>query len=146
MASRLNLCPQSTRRLLTPECSQNVSLANILAAKAAGEEITFIAPEERDAYEHNDREAFEVQVACHELLGHGTGRLLQESADGSLNFDPKTLINPLTGKPVQSWYKPGETYGSRIGPVSPSMEECRAEAVALYSTSQFSSPTASALT
>jgi len=111
---------------------KNVSLANILAAKAAGEEITFIAPEERDAYEHNDREAFEVQVACHELLGHGTGRLLQESADGSLNFDPKTLINPLTGKPVQSWYKPGETYGSRIGPVSPSMEECRAEAVALY--------------
>jgi len=74
----------------------------------------------------------QVQVCNHELLGHGTGRLLQESADGTLNFDPKTLLNPLTGKPVASWYKPGESYGSRIGPISSSMEECRAESVALY--------------
>lgn len=73
-----------------------------------------------------------MQVCNHELLGHGTGRLLQESTDGKLNFDPATLINPLTGKPVTSWYKPGETYGSRVGPCSSSMEECRAESVALY--------------
>jgi dipeptidyl-peptidase-3 len=45
--------------------------------------------------------------ACR-LLGHGTGRLLQEKEDGSLPFDPKKIINPLTGKPIESWYKFGE--------------------------------------
>ncbi|KAK4705199.1 dipeptidyl-peptidase III, partial [Phenoliferia sp. Uapishka_3] len=100
----------------------NVSLSNILSAKAAGEEVTFIAPEEVEGYEKWQDKAFE---------GHGTGKLFQEGADGSLNFD-RSLVNPLTGKPIDSWYQPGETYGSRIGPVSSSMEECRAEAVALY--------------
>ncbi|GAA5986805.1 hypothetical protein JCM11641_004797 [Rhodosporidiobolus odoratus] len=111
---------------------KNVSLGNILSAKAANETFTFIAPEELEAYERWEGKAFEVQVANHELLGHGTGRLLQQQADGSLNFDKDTLINPLTGEKITSWYKPGETYSSRIGPISSSMEECRAEAVALY--------------
>ncbi|GAA6027147.1 hypothetical protein JCM8097_002430 [Rhodosporidiobolus ruineniae] len=111
---------------------KNVSLGNILSAKGANETFSFISPEELKAYEKWESAAFEVQVANHELLGHGTGRLLQQQADGSLNFDKEKLINPLTGKPVTSWYKPGETYSSRIGPISSSMEECRAESVALY--------------
>ncbi|GAA5943456.1 dipeptidyl-peptidase III [Sporobolomyces koalae] len=111
---------------------KNVSLSNILSAKAPNEPVTFIRPEERDAHNIWSDRAFEVQVANHELLGHGTGRLFQENQDGSLPFDPKAIINPLTGKPIDSWYKFGETYGSRMGPISSSMEECRAEAVAMY--------------
>lgn len=65
-----------------------------------------------------------MQVANHELLGHGSGRLLTE--------DDRNVINPLTGKPIESWYKSGETYASRIGECSSSLEECRAESVALY--------------
>lgn len=110
---------------------KNVSLSNILSAKAANEIVTFIAPEEIKKFEIWSDRAFEVQVANHELLGHGSGKLLQENSDGSFNFD-RELINPLTGEKVKSWYKPGETYGSKIGPVSSSMEECRAEAVALF--------------
>jgi len=137
---------------------KNVSLSNILSAKAAGEELTFIAPDEAKEYRAWEDKAFEVQVASHELLGHGSGKLFQERADGSRNFDEKT-INPLTGKPITSWYRPGESYGSRIGPVSSSsaslfssslstwsfglstltlssfplaVEEMRAESVALY--------------
>ncbi|BGP40068.1 hypothetical protein JCM10449v2_004026 [Rhodotorula kratochvilovae] len=111
---------------------KNVSLSNILSAKAANEQLTFIAPDEAEAYRAWEDKAFEVQVASHELLGHGSGRLFQEQADGSRNFDAEKTVNPLTGKPITSWYKPGESYGSRIGPVSSSMEEMRAESVALY--------------
>lgn len=110
---------------------KNVSLSNILSAKAAGEEYTFIHPDQVADYAIWEGKAFEVQVANHELLGHGTGILLQETAPGVFNFD-RDMINPLTGKKVATWYKPGESYGSKIGSVSSSMEECRAEAVALY--------------
>ena len=114
---------------------KNVSLANILSAKAAGEVVTFIAPEERELYEKWEGKAFAVQVANHELLGHGTGKQMMRDASGKgINFDEKTLVNKVTGQVVgpEDGYKPGETYGSKIGPVSSSMEECRAESVALY--------------
>ncbi|GAA5907639.1 dipeptidyl-peptidase III [Sporobolomyces salmoneus] len=111
---------------------KNLSLSNILSAKAPNEAVPFIHPDEMEAHNYWSDRVFSVQVANHELLGHGTGRLLQENQDGTLPFDPKKIINPLTGKPVDSWYKFGETYGSRMGPISSSMEECRAEAVAMY--------------
>ncbi|KAK0480521.1 peptidase family M49-domain-containing protein, partial [Armillaria luteobubalina] len=111
---------------------KNVSLANILAAKAPNEELTFIHPDDVELYNAWDSRAFELQVANHELLGHGSGKLFQESANGKLNFDPEKVINPLTGKPIASWYKPGQTPDSVLGEVSSSMEECRAETVALY--------------
>jgi len=111
---------------------KNVSLANILAAKAPNEEVTFIHPDDLDLYNEWDSRAFELQVANHELLGHGSGKQFQENADGTKNFDPEKVINPLTGKPITSWYKDGQTPGSVLGEVSSSMEECRAETVALY--------------
>ncbi|KAI0758138.1 aflatoxin-detoxifizyme [Fomes fomentarius] len=111
---------------------KNVSLANILAAKAPNEELTFVHPDDAELYNKWDSRAFEVQVANHELLGHGSGKQFQENADGTKNFDPEKVINPLTGKPITSWYKPGQTPGSVLGEVSSSLEECRAETVALY--------------
>ncbi|XP_006458134.1 hypothetical protein AGABI2DRAFT_64000 [Agaricus bisporus var. bisporus H97] len=111
---------------------KNVSLANILAAKSPNEKLTFIHPDDVDLYNSWDNRSFELQVANHELLGHGSGKLFEEYADGTKNFVPEQVINPLTGKPITSWYKPGQTPGSVLGEVSSSMEECRAETVALY--------------
>ncbi|KAF9482745.1 aflatoxin-detoxifizyme [Pholiota conissans] len=111
---------------------KNVSLANVLAAKAPNEELTFIHPDDVELYNAWDNRAFELQVANHELLGHGSGKLFEEYADGTKNFDPEKVINPLTGRKITSWYKPGQTPGSVLGEVSSSMEECRAETVALY--------------
>ncbi|CAL1704759.1 unnamed protein product [Somion occarium] len=118
---------------------KNVSLANILAAKAPNEELTFIHPDDKDLYNAWDNRAFELQVANHELLGHGSGKLFSEDADGNLNFDPKKLYmksGVATGVTLMhdstSWYKPGQTSSSVLGEVSSSMEECRAETVALY--------------
>ncbi|KAJ3045107.1 hypothetical protein HDV00_011832 [Rhizophlyctis rosea] len=112
---------------------KNVSLGNVLSAKAAKEKVTFIKEEDLALYEKLRGEAFEVQVGLHELLGHGTGKLLQEESAGKFNFDPKSPpTNPLTGQPVTTWYKPGETWGSVFKATAASYEECRAESVAMY--------------
>lgn len=55
------------------------------------EEVTFIHESDLELYNKWDSRAFELQVANHELLGHGSGKLFTESADGTLNFDPEVL-------------------------------------------------------
>lgn len=57
--------------------------ANILSAKAPDEEITFIHPDEKKLFAEWDSRTFDLQVANHELLGHGSGKQLQENADGT---------------------------------------------------------------
>ncbi|KAJ3186335.1 hypothetical protein HDU85_007775 [Gaertneriomyces sp. JEL0708] len=112
---------------------KNVSLGNVLTAKAPNEKITFLRSEDIQLFERYRGPAFEVQVGLHELLGHGSGKLLQEDAPGKFNFDhTNPPISPITGKPVTSWYKPGETWGSVFKAASNSFEECRAESVAMY--------------
>lgn len=111
---------------------KNVSLGNVLSAKAPDEKIPFIKDADQAVYRKCRDAAFEVQVGLHELLGHGCGKLLQETAPGEYNFDIKNPpINPLTGQPVTSWYKPGQTWGSTFGATAASYEECRAETVAM---------------
>ncbi|KAI9819888.1 MAG: hypothetical protein M1827_006458 [Pycnora praestabilis] len=111
---------------------KNVSLGNVLGAKAPNEKIPFISASDLDVYQRCREGAFEVQVGIHELLGHGTGKLLQETSPGEYNFDVKNPpIDPVTGKPVSTWYKPGQTWGSVFGSIAASYEECRAECVAM---------------
>lgn len=112
---------------------KNVSLGNVLSAKAPDEKIPFIAEKDLDIYKRYRDGAFEVQVGLHELTGHGCGKLLQETSPGKFNFDKENPpISPLTGKPVTTWYKPGQTWSSVFGSWSGSYEECRAELVAMY--------------
>ncbi|KAJ3251645.1 hypothetical protein HDU77_005765 [Chytriomyces hyalinus] len=111
---------------------KNVSLANITNAKTPGVKVTFIADEDIATFEKWRSRAFEVQVGLHELLGHGSGKLLTEEAPGKFNFDATNPpINPLTGNPVTSWYKPGQTWGSQFGATASTYEECRAECVGM---------------
>jgi hypothetical protein len=55
------------------------------------EELTFIHPDDAALYNEWDSRAFELQVANHELLGHGSGRLFQEDEKGKKNFDPEVI-------------------------------------------------------
>jgi dipeptidyl-peptidase III len=91
-----------------------------------------VRPEEVEWLRKHREPAFEVMFACHELLGHGSGRLLVESPPGAFNFDIDSVpINPLTGQGITSWYKPGETWASVFGPDANAIEECRADGVSL---------------
>ncbi|RAH84078.1 dipeptidyl peptidase [Aspergillus japonicus CBS 114.51] len=117
---------------------KNVSLGNVLSAKAPNEPIPFIADKDLKVYSENRDAAFEVQVGIHELLGHGSGKLLQETSAGNYNFDiSNPPVSPVTNKPVTTWYKPGQTWGSVFGAVSSSYEECRAECVAMVLSCDF---------
>ena len=117
---------------------KNVSLGNVLSAKAPNEAIPFLHPSDLPLYQSNRDQAFEVQVAIHELLGHGTGKLLQETKPGQYNFDiNKPPTNPMTGKPCTTYYKPSQTWGSVFGQISSSYEECRAECVAMVLSCDF---------
>ncbi|KAF2197104.1 dipeptidyl-peptidase III [Delitschia confertaspora ATCC 74209] len=118
---------------------KNVSLGNVLNAKAPDEKIPFIKDSDQDVYQKYRDPAFEVQVGLHELLGHGCGKLLQETSPGEFNFDIKNPpISPLTGKPITTYYKPGQTWGSVFGSIAGSYEECRAECVAMALCCDFS--------
>ncbi|KIW95081.1 uncharacterized protein Z519_03664 [Cladophialophora bantiana CBS 173.52] len=111
---------------------KNVSLGNVLSAKAPNEPIPFIRKEDDQLFRKYRDPAFEVQVGIHELLGHGCGKLLQETAVGEYNFDIKhPPISPITKKPITSYYKPGQTWSSVFGSIASSYEECRAECVAM---------------
>lgn len=117
---------------------KNVSLGNVLSAKAPNEPIPFVRAEDDKVYRENRDPAFEVQVGIHELLGHGTGKLLQETSPGEYNFDvKKPPISPITKKPVATWYKPGQTWSSVFGSIASSYEECRAECVAMALSCEF---------
>ncbi|KAK3115789.1 hypothetical protein LTR53_004520 [Teratosphaeriaceae sp. CCFEE 6253] len=111
---------------------KNVSLGNVLSAAAPKEPTPFIRDADQDVWDRYKDPAFEVQVGLHELLGHGCGKLLQETEPGVYNFDHDAPpLSPITGKPITTWYKPGETWGSVFGGMGPSYEECRAESVAM---------------
>lgn len=108
---------------------KNVSLGNVLSANPKKpklpEVITFLNEDLQKKFLQWRDDAFEIQVGLHELLGHGTGKLLQETETGKFNFDKESLG-------YSTWYKPNETWGSLFGSIAGSYEECRAELVALY--------------
>ncbi|KAK9448794.1 peptidase family M49-domain-containing protein [Limtongia smithiae] len=112
---------------------KNVSLGNVLSAKSSNEKIPFIKAGDIELYDKLRNPAFEVQVGIHELLGHGTGKLLSETSAGVFNFDSSSPpVSPIDGEVITTYYKPGQTWGSVFGSIAGSYEECRAECVAMY--------------
>ena len=66
---------------------------------------------------------YEVHVACHELLGHGVGKLI---------YDEQTFTDPISGEMYKSCYGPNDTWSTKFGAISTSYEECRADTCGFY--------------
>lgn len=96
------------------------------------EGVLFSNEESIDLYVKHFKDSMFVVVALHELLGHGTGKLLQKSSTGELNFELGKIIHPILHEPVTTYYEATETWHSKFGDVSSGYEECRADTVALY--------------
>jgi dipeptidyl-peptidase-3 len=93
----------------------------------------FLDASEVETFQKNKYPAYYWWVVLHELLGHGTGRMMVEEPAGKFNFDPdKPPINPLTGQPITTWYKPGQTWTGQFEDLATTVDECRAELVGAY--------------
>jgi len=77
--------------------------------------------------EHTFR-TYEVHVAIHELLGHGTGKLIYRNEDGTM----QTFTDPITGEMYQSCYEKDEVWNTKFGAISTSYEECRADTTGYF--------------
>ena len=116
------------------ECGfKNVIIANRMSAESNEADISpFVHPSEAHNFQKHKYPAYYIWVVLHELLGHGTGKMMLEK-DGDFNFDIKNPpINPLTGAPINSWYRTGQTWTGVFADLATSVDECRAELVGAY--------------
>ncbi|UKZ86030.1 uncharacterized protein TrAFT101_001869 [Trichoderma asperellum] len=112
---------------------KNVIISNRMIAESQAMQYPFIEESEAEQFKKHKFQAYYWWVVLHELLGHGTGQMMVESADGVFNFDAKNRpINPLDGKPISTWYKPGQTWTGQFGDLATTVDECRAELVGAY--------------
>lgn len=88
---------------------------------------------ERETFKKHRSHAYYIWVVLHEILGHGTGKLLSETSPGNFNFNPDSPpLDPITSEPIKSWYRPGQTWTGVFGDLSTTVDECRAELVGAY--------------
>jgi len=114
---------------------KNVSLGNVLAASygAGDKPIPFIREHDQPMFKALKGEAFEVQVGCHELLGHGSGKLFHQDTDDAAKLLQAGFIHPLTSEAATGpFYAPGSTWDSTFGKIASTFEECRAECCGIY--------------
>lgn len=59
--------------------------------------------------------------------------MMRQDSGDAFNFDSENPPkNPLTGKPISCWYRPGQTWTGVFGNLATTVDECRAELVGAY--------------
>ncbi|OTB11462.1 hypothetical protein K445DRAFT_77692 [Daldinia sp. EC12] len=112
---------------------KNVIIANRMIAESTAMQWPFIDDSEVEMFQRHKYPAYYWWVVLHELLGHGTGKMMIEEPANTFNFDSADPpINPLDGEPIRIWYKPGQTWTGQFGDLATTLDECRAELVGAY--------------
>lgn len=106
---------------------KNVFLNNSLGSYQSST-VEFATKEQGELLSKLTLKCYEIHVACHELLGHGTGKLIYRDKDGQAY----KFKDPYTGIDVESCYEEGETWNGRFGAISTSFEECRADTAGFF--------------
>lgn len=117
------------------ECGfKNVIIANRMAAEGvSGAMSPYVAQQDSEGHGRADYPTSYLRVVIHELLGHGTSKLLSEDSSGNFKFDHEhPPIDPLSSQPIASWYRPRETWTGQFEDLATAVDECRAELVATY--------------
>eukprot|EP01062_Namystynia_karyoxenos_P031732 TRINITY_DN2350_c0_g1_i1.p2 TRINITY_DN2350_c0_g1~~TRINITY_DN2350_c0_g1_i1.p2 ORF type:complete len:853 (+),score=326.41 TRINITY_DN2350_c0_g1_i1:112-2559(+) len=108
---------------------KNVSLGNIISARVVGTKDTrFLKPEDLDLLYKHLAQAYDLQVGIHELLGHGSGKLFEIDDSGKIT----NLKGQLPADVTPGGYSKGQTWDSVFTKDGSPIEECRAEAIAIY--------------
>jgi len=106
---------------------KNVFLGNVIGSYNMSN-IQFASEEQAKVLCDWTLRSYELHVACHELLGHGTGKLIYRNEDGSAT----TFTDPLNGETFESCYEHGEVWNTKFGAISSSFEECRADTTGYF--------------
>lgn len=104
-----------------------------MVAESTAIQWPFIDDSETKTFQKHKYPAYYWWVVLHEILGHGTGKMMIEEPGNRFNFDPASPpVNPLDGKPIKTWYKPGQTWTGQFEELATTVDECRAELVGAY--------------
>ena len=109
---------------------KNVYLSNVYPAPSKTT-IQFFSEADSELICEHGKDALLLQVALHELVGHGTGKLFTKKDNGEINFN-KDAVNPFNGEAITTFYLEKETWSQKFGKLHSGYEECRADTVALY--------------
>ena len=104
---------------------KNVFLNNSMPSYAISA-MQFATEEQTKILVENTTKCYEVHVACHELLGHGVGKLIYR-AENLPQFE-----DPVNGEVFTCCYEEGEDWNGKFGSISTSYEECRADTCGFY--------------
>jgi dipeptidyl-peptidase III len=129
------LIPSLQYNDIRQECGfKNVIITNRMSTESnEAETCPFIEPSEAKTFQKHKYPTYYWWVVLHELLGHGTGKMMIQESENHFNFDINNPpVNPLTGKSISTWYKPGQTWTGQFGDLATTVDECRAELVGAY--------------
>ena len=127
-----NSCPLGINIPNYDDIRDNVGFKNVFLNNSLGSytinSVQFATPEQTEILCAETLRSYEIHVACHELLGHGVGKLIYRTADGKAS----TFVDPVNGETFESCYEEGETWNGKFGSISTSYEECRADTCGFY--------------